>query len=224
MRQHKAIAPGIVRLRPSADLNGDVRKLLSRVRSEAVLAISSPVRLPRHRGLGHTAVRDLMATGKQLRLLYSADYLDARDRRPLLEDASLGPTIRVAATDFHNTFIIDRHAAVLWSGAGARRPYMVMVRDAALIGALHQFATMTWESAVRPPLCPDSPLVSLDERTRSVLHTLDRGLTDEVAARELAMSVRTYRRHVADLMTRLEVSTRFQIGVHAARLGLLRPE
>lgn len=223
MRQHTAITPGIVRLRPSGDLGYDVLQLLRRVRTEAVVAVSSPMQLEHHSGLGHNVVRDLMATGKQVRLLYSPDFLDSRDRRELLDDLSLGPKIRVSSSDFHNTFIIDRHAAVLWSGAGAQHPYMVMVRDPALIGAIHQFATMTWESAAQLPDRSGCDHRAFDDRSLAVLDALNRGHTDEVAARTLNISLRTYRRDVADLMTRLDVTTRFQIGVRAAQLGLLPP-
>ncbi|NEE20393.1 response regulator transcription factor, partial [Streptomyces sp. SID7499] len=45
--------------------------------------------------------------------------------------------------------------------------------------------------------------------------------TDEVAARELTVSVRTYRRYVAEIMTLLDATSRFQAGVRAAELGLL---
>ncbi|MRH90347.1 hypothetical protein GFY24_23385 [Nocardia sp. SYP-A9097] len=220
MRQHTVIAPGIVRLRPSGDLGSDVQQLLQRVRTEAVVAVSSPMRLEDHYALGHLAVRELMSTGKQIRLLYSPDFLDSRDRKPLLEDSTLSPKIRVSSHDFQNTFIIDRHAAVLWSGAGAQRPYMVMVRDPALIGVIHQFATMTWESAARLASRPGFGQAGFDERALAVLDALNSGVTDEVAARNLDISLRTYRRNVADLMSRLEVTTRFQVGVRAAQLGL----
>ncbi|MGX1811248.1 hypothetical protein ACWIGI_36470 [Nocardia sp. NPDC055321] len=220
MRQHDRIPPGIISLRPGADVGSDVRQLLGRVRTEAVVAVSSP--LHRHSGLGHSVIRDLLATGKQVRLLYSPDYLDSGDRRPLLEDSSLVPEIRVTSGDFHNTFIIDRHAAVLWSGVGARQPYMVLVRDPALIGAIHRFATMTWESAERIAPRPAAAHIAGDERAMAILGTLDRGLTDDAAARELNISLRTYRRGVADLICRLGVTTRFQIGARAAQWGLLR--
>ncbi|WP_327143404.1 hypothetical protein [Nocardia sp. NBC_01327] len=223
MRKDDAIAPGIVRLHPSKDLGSDVEHLLRRVRTEAVVAVSSPVRQERHYSLGHTVIRGLLAEGKQVRLLYSPDFLDSRDRRPLLEDSSLSPKIRVSSHDFHNTFIIDRHAAILWSGAGAAHPYMVMVRGPALVGAIHQFATRTWESADHLSSRPGFGSPEFDDRSLAVLAALNRGLKDEVAARQLDVSLRTYRRYVADLMARLDVSTRFQVGVRAAQLGLLPP-
>ncbi|MEV0276130.1 hypothetical protein AB0I22_07055 [Streptomyces sp. NPDC050610] len=42
----------------------------------------------------------------------------------------------------------------------------------------------------------------------------------ERARRRVGMSVRTYRRRVAELMSVLETDSRFQAGVNAGRLGL----
>ena len=49
---------------------------------------------------------------------------------------------------------------------------------------------------------------------------LTTGLTDEAAARRMGMSLRTYRRRVAELMRLLEAESRFQAGVRAGELGL----
>ncbi|MFG1711923.1 hypothetical protein [Micromonospora sp. NPDC049203] len=54
-----------------------------------------------------------------------------------------------------------------------------------------------------------------------VLTMLDAGYTDETAARKLGVSVRTYRRYVAETMAQLDVSSRFQAGVRAATLNLI---
>ncbi|WP_373310785.1 response regulator transcription factor [Streptomyces alanosinicus] len=59
-----------------------------------------------------------------------------------------------------------------------------------------------------------------DEMPLKVLHLMGTGRTDEVAARELGMSVRTFRRHVSEVMQRLDASSRFQAGLRAAELGL----
>jgi DNA-binding NarL/FixJ family response regulator len=62
------------------------------------------------------------------------------------------------------------------------------------------------------------------EFTRRVLQRLRAGHTDAAAARELEVSLRTYRRHVAEIMRELEASSRFQAGVRAVELGLLPQE
>jgi adenosylmethionine-8-amino-7-oxononanoate aminotransferase len=50
---------------------------------------------------------------------------------------------------------------------------------------------------------------------------LDTGLTDEAAARQLGVSVRTVRRQMAALMGKLGASSRFQAGHKAAERGWL---
>jgi DNA-binding NarL/FixJ family response regulator len=45
--------------------------------------------------------------------------------------------------------------------------------------------------------------------------------TDETAVRALGVSLRTYRRRVAELMTALGAASRFQAGARARELGLV---
>jgi DNA-binding NarL/FixJ family response regulator len=55
---------------------------------------------------------------------------------------------------------------------------------------------------------------------REILRALGAGLTDEVASRRMGVSLRTYRRRVADLMRALDSDSRFQAGLRAGELGL----
>lgn len=55
---------------------------------------------------------------------------------------------------------------------------------------------------------------------RSILASLGAGEKDEVAARKLGISVRTYRRHVAEIMRGIHANSRFQAGARAAELAL----
>ncbi|MBL1114893.1 response regulator transcription factor [Streptomyces sp. 110] len=59
------------------------------------------------------------------------------------------------------------------------------------------------------------------EFARTVLEALRAGHTDETAARAINVSLRTYRRHVAEIMRELDASSRFQAGARAVELGLL---
>lgn len=56
---------------------------------------------------------------------------------------------------------------------------------------------------------------------RHILSSLALGEKDEVAARTLQVSLRTYRRHVAVLLEELGATSRFQAGVFAAERGWL---
>jgi DNA-binding NarL/FixJ family response regulator len=60
----------------------------------------------------------------------------------------------------------------------------------------------------------------VDEQGLTILRLLSAGQKDETAARSMGLSVRTYRRRVAELMTLLGADSRFQAGVRARALGL----
>ena len=60
----------------------------------------------------------------------------------------------------------------------------------------------------------------LDNTQSQVLHKLCEGMKDETAARQMNVSVRTYRRHVASILKTLDVSSRFEAGLKVAELGL----
>jgi len=63
------------------------------------------------------------------------------------------------------------------------------------------------------------PGEQLEPLEREVLRRLTSGSTDEAAARELGLAVRTYRRVVARVMVRLGARSRFQAGFLAASGG-----
>ncbi|MFI0770111.1 response regulator transcription factor [Streptomyces sp. NPDC021218] len=96
-----------------------------------------------------------------------------------------------------------------------------LVEDAATVRALEMMFAGTWGNAVALAdhprlggrLCPES--------VRRILECLRTGHTDEVAARTMQVSLRTYRRYVAEIMRELGVNSRFQAGVRAVEMGLL---
>lgn len=68
---------------------------------------------------------------------------------------------------------------------------------------------------------PEPAELGLTERDRRLLAMLAQGYPDPVAARRLAMSERTLRRRLETVRVVLGVSTRFQMGVQAVRMGLV---
>ncbi|WP_442816546.1 helix-turn-helix domain-containing protein [Streptomyces sp. NBC_01304] len=59
----------------------------------------------------------------------------------------------------------------------------------------------------------------LSDTERQVLDILTRTDKDEAAAREMGVSLRTFRRYVADIMLRLGAANRFQAGLLAKEQG-----
>ncbi|WP_262505353.1 DNA-binding response regulator [Streptomyces sp. TRM68367] len=85
-----------------------------------------------------------------------------------------------------------------------------------------------WQSAADLSAVLDSRRPRIDDRTVEVLRALGSGATDEAAARELGMSLRTYRRRVAELLVGLDAASRggspVTLGVVGAICCPLRPK
>lgn len=97
-----------------------------------------------------------------------------------------------------------------------RPPVEALIR---LFQAIWTLATPYWPGLLEAPRTPDR--LPLAERDQRILALLTTGASDQVIARQMAVSVRTVERRVRYLMDRLGAATRFQAGVQAARRGWL---
>jgi len=167
-------------------------------------------------------MRARLDAGVTVRKLYNPEVLAGQDAAEhLTEMAALGAGIRICRTPLsHETIIVDGRVAVLASrGTGESRAYSV-VRTPDVVLSMRTLFMASWESAIDLAEFIGSGLPVLDERNRSIAGMLGSGLTDEAAARRLGLSLRTYRRRVADLMALLDVESRFQAGLRARDLGV----
>jgi DNA-binding CsgD family transcriptional regulator len=123
--------------------------------------------------------------------------------------------------------LVDRRMCVLMSAddpAGAEQPVdevAVVLRHPFAVAQLAAVFEEAWTRA--GPFTPADPQPAWvgDDTRRSILQLLATGAKDEAVARRLGVSIRTCRRHVAELMAALGVHSRFQGGVEAVRRGLL---
>lgn len=159
--------------------------------------------------------------GIKLSLLDDFEYWDVPDRRDvLLELRRDGADVRISPSTPHGMLIVDRLVAVACNNPVRDSQACLPIRSKAVIASMQRLADITWRTAW------DLELVSMLERHDSdvslaVLRMLNAGYKDEVAARTLGISLRTYRRHVADLIEMLHAHTRFEAGARAASLGLI---
>ncbi|WP_354640686.1 helix-turn-helix transcriptional regulator [Kitasatospora camelliae] len=160
--------------------------------------------------------RIALAHGVDLRTVYPAAAL----RHPAVlahvrELTAAGARIRVAHTLPLHLIVVDGRLAVL--PAPAEPEAVVVVRDPAVVGVVRELFEHFWTGAWVPPdlLGRAAP----EGRRREVLRLLAAGLTDQAIGRQLEVSDRTVRRLVAELTADLGARSRFQAGVHAARLG-----
>jgi hypothetical protein len=152
--------------------------------------------------------------------------LPVRDRDACHPIRSLVPAegpheLRVTESPLQEMLLVDRRIALVISQFGPSVRQTLIVRSPAILKAVHGLFTDSWGSAspLRPVALLDDPRQR--ETTRQILASLRNGQKDDVAARELGMSVRTYRRYVADFMREINATSRFQAGVRAAELRLL---
>jgi DNA-binding NarL/FixJ family response regulator len=96
----------------------------------------------------------------------------------------------------------------------------LVVRAPVIVTALREYFEMLWERAT--PLKAQRPTVSGDRLTptqQAVLELMAEGLQDDAIARRAGTSTTTVRRHIAAIMNRLAVSSRFAAGAAAQRRG-----
>jgi DNA-binding NarL/FixJ family response regulator len=166
------------------------------------------------------ALRPAKERGVAVRKVFHAGVLAAPDQAAHVSRlAGYGIRVRISTTPVPQEMImIDRRTIILADPPGpAERIYTVIQGGAAVAGLATLFES-TWQAAT--DLLSLDPVPRLDEPNREILGALRDGLTDEAAARRLGLSLRTYRRRVADLMVRLDARSRFQAGARAGELGL----
>lgn len=162
----------------------------------------------RHHGLGPEVYRAVAGRGTSVRVIEELSPSPPGQSAPPSGQVQLRCLVRVP----HTLVLVDRQAALLTPRGAAG--VTVTVRQPALLEALSMLFTTLWQQAR-----PERPESTHRQRDGDVLDLLARGSTDESAAVALGVSIRTYRRWVADLMTRLGATSRFQAGLLASRNG-----
>jgi sugar-specific transcriptional regulator TrmB len=164
----------------------------------------------------------VLKRGVRFRTLYTRRQLadvPMRDYMRMMRDH--GADVRIADTLPHRLVIFDRTVSFL--PVDPRRPVAgaLVVREPAITANLVMLFESLWAGAQDMDEALKAGAPAASELDRSVLMLMSSGVKDEAAARQLGISDRTYRRHVADILIRLEASSRFQAGVEAVRRGWL---
>ncbi|MFI2205559.1 LuxR C-terminal-related transcriptional regulator [Streptomyces sp. NPDC020192] len=94
----------------------------------------------------------------------------------------------------------------------------VAIREASVVAFLHQLFEHVWAHATPfHPAAPEHLEKVAKEIDQTIVRLLAAGLKDETIARRVGMSLRTTRRHIADIMRLLGAESRFQAGILVAR-------
>ncbi|MFL6127853.1 MAG: LuxR C-terminal-related transcriptional regulator [Mycobacteriales bacterium] len=199
-----------------------IRDLEARCYQE-VLSVTPGASVPVEQ-LGEALKDDLglLDRGVRARLLHTRRQLRSEPlRRHLATLRRHGAEVRIADTLPHRLLVFDRTVSFL--PVNPHRPAVgaLVVREPAIIANLVTLFESLWTNAVDVDRAVQTGGVGASAFDRAVLMLMSSGVKDEAAARQLNVSDRTYRRHVADILTRLGASSRFQAGVEAVRRGWL---
>ncbi|MFD9946277.1 LuxR C-terminal-related transcriptional regulator [Nonomuraea sp. NPDC059023] len=112
--------------------------------------------------------------------------------------------------------ILDRSVAFVPTVPNTDGVGALIIRQAGVVATLVDLFEWAWGQA--GDLNTAGPPV-LSPQQLQILRLMTTMVKDEVAARELGIGVRTYRRHVAALLTKLQAANRVQAAVIAKQHG-----
>ncbi|MGW6412506.1 LuxR C-terminal-related transcriptional regulator [Streptomyces vinaceus] len=171
-------------------------------------------------------VRDrvILERGVRMRTLYHHTARFNGPSQAYVAAASvLGGEYRTAHELFGRLIVFDRETAFIPVQDGSWGA--VVIREPSTVNYLCEIFEQTWDRATPFTAAVGQQLETVArEIHETIVRLLAAGLKDEAIARRLGMSLRTARRHIADIMGELGAESRFQAGVRAAAQGLLDPE
>ncbi|KUJ65282.1 LuxR family transcriptional regulator [Streptomyces albus subsp. albus] len=201
------------------EILGAARELLGQAAETVDVVLAAEAA---HARVIHSALGEWLTEGGdavRTRMLCAQSTLDWQfvqrhtgDGRPL--------EVRVARIPLLAALIVDGESALVCADSAVGRRASA-IRDPGVIETLQTLFDGIWRNALQVTERIDFGDRARTDMVRPILEWLRLGVTDEVAARELSVSVRTYRRYVAEIMALLGANSRFQAGVRAAELGLL---
>lgn len=157
------------------------------------------------------------------KLLSPTALADEATRAHVRSVQERGALVRISGSPLpHETIIIDRRVMIL---AGSEAPggrHYTVTTSPTMVGGVRALFSALWDNSVGLDTYLRQDIPHLDAEGRTILDALGSGLTDASAARRLGVSLRTYRRRVAELMATLDAGSRFQAGLRAGELGLTR--
>ncbi|MFR9673183.1 helix-turn-helix transcriptional regulator [Streptomyces sp. TR06-5] len=139
----------------------------------------------------------------------------------LKELAHRGAQIRVADDVSERILVYDRRVALVPVDAADTSRGALLAHESGLVSNIMALFEKIWDGAqdLLEATGEEGATLSLSEMERRVLSSMVSVGKDEAGARELGISVRTYRRHVADLMRLLGAASRAQAALLAREHG-----
>ncbi|MFI9236664.1 LuxR C-terminal-related transcriptional regulator [Streptomyces sp. NPDC053079] len=221
LRGRAEASPGALEVIPSLE---EVRAALNRASAECRTEMTTvqPGGTRDPEAMTEALARDtaLLERGIRIRTLY---HHTARFNGPsqayVAAASALGAEYRTAHELFGRIIIFDRELAFIPDRLGTWGA--VAIREPSVVAYLCEIFEQTWTHATPFSEAGQDGLERVaKEVDLTIVRLLAAGLKDESIARRLGMSLRTTRRHIADIMETLGAESRFQAGILAARAGL----
>lgn len=133
----------------------------------------------------------------------------------------LGGAVRTVPALPLRMIVADGALAVVPLDPDDARQGAVILRSSGVVAALRALFEQVWSQARALGEAVHRDARGLTDQERQLLRLLAGGLTDERAAQRLGVSLRTVRRMMSDLMTRMDSRSRFQAGIKVSALGWL---
>jgi DNA-binding CsgD family transcriptional regulator len=197
----------------------------ARVARRELLTVStlSPMRTDEH---GRIANRQAIERGVVVRSICQQQALqDSHSRNHLAELSARGGHVRLTSTAAGRSAIVDRQVGLLLVGpASGPAASLTVVRDRNVVSWMVATFEQLWvggTSFTEAVASARRRTVALNQTSEMILRLMAQGEKDEAISRRLSISVRTCRRHIAEYMTQVGATSRFQAGVIAAGSGHL---
>ncbi|MCH0561742.1 hypothetical protein I3F60_07075 [Streptomyces sp. MUM 136J] len=131
--------------------------------------------------------------------------------------------VRTAPSVPQDLLVVGRRLAVVSAGRCGDEPLLSVVGEPIGVRMIRGLFEAVWAGALPLERHDQVDVLVRDDLKRAILHLMAEGAKDEMIARRLGVSLRTCRRHVAEILENLGASSRFQAGARAARLGMVAP-
>ncbi|CAM5614886.1 transcriptional regulator [Streptomyces spiroverticillatus] len=215
--------PPVQRLESLDDIQAALDEMTFFTRTENLTAQPRGVLSPHH--ISHSRPLDMrvLRRGVAMRSLLGRDALgDPGTMAYLWELADKGCEVRIARQPVERMIVCDRAVALTSLDPEDGSKGALLTREPGLVATLVKLYEQMWEAAdplPAPSGATQSPGARPEGVERQVLDALRTADKDEAGARDLGISVRTYRKHVASLMQRLDATNRFQVALLARERG-----
>ncbi|WP_048583533.1 helix-turn-helix transcriptional regulator [Streptomyces viridochromogenes] len=132
-----------------------------------------------------------------------------------------GMSVRLANALPFRLIVVDRHWAMVPAPDVEDEVALLLFRGGSMVKLLTKVFEHCWLMASPVLAAEDNGGGELSPQQRVMLRAMASGMKDEAVARELGVSIRTYRRLLANLMELMGVESRFQAGAKAMSMGWL---